>query len=136
MMDTFVDFMPLIMIITGLMTFTMIYVALSPTTALRKTFGGSLEGPLADLAARHWGALVALTGLMLIYGAFMADTRYLVLAVASISKLVFAGLVLRNADTFRGTRAMFIAKADLVMVVLYAIYLFVPHPNVVCCAMP
>ena len=41
-----------IMLVSGLLTFTMIYAALAPQAAMQKTFGATLEGPLAvSLAA-------------------------------------------------------------------------------------
>ena len=59
-----------IMLLSGVLTFTMVYAAVAPQAALRSTFGETLEGPLAEIVVRNWGALIALIGAMLIYGAF------------------------------------------------------------------
>jgi len=58
-----------IMIVSGVLTMTMVYAALAPEAALRSTFGESASGPVADIVVRNWGALIALIGAMLIYGA-------------------------------------------------------------------
>jgi hypothetical protein len=51
-----------IMIVSGVLTMTMVYAAIAPEAALRSTFGDSLEGPVADVVVRNWGALLALIG--------------------------------------------------------------------------
>jgi cbb3-type cytochrome oxidase subunit 1 len=56
-----------VMMVSGLLTFTMVYAAIAPEAALRSSFGASLEGPVADVVVRNWGALIALNGAMLIY---------------------------------------------------------------------
>jgi hypothetical protein len=81
-----------------------------------------LTGPLAEIVVRNWGALIALIGGMLIYGAFNPASRPLVLAVAGISKAVFIGLVLTLGD-FLGRQAGVAVVIDAVMIVLFAWYL-------------
>ena len=49
-----------IMLVSGALTCTMPYAALAPQAALRSTFGETLEGPLAEIVVRNWGALIAL----------------------------------------------------------------------------
>ena len=58
-----------VMILSGVLTMTMVYAALAPKAALRSTSGESVSGPVADVVVRNWGALIALVGAMLIYGA-------------------------------------------------------------------
>ena len=77
-----------IMILSGLLTMTMIYAAPAPEAALRSTFGESVSGPVADIVVRNWGALIALVGAMLIYGARKPAVRPLALTVAGASKAV------------------------------------------------
>ena len=77
-----------IMILSGLLTMTMIYAALAPEAALRSTFGESVSGPVADIVVRNWGALIALVGAMLIYGARKPSVRPLALTVAGASNAV------------------------------------------------
>ena len=112
-----------IMLVSGVLTFTMIYAAIAPQAALASTFGETLEGPVAEIVVRNWGALIALVGAMLIYGAFNPPSRPLVLTVAGLSKLVFIGLVLAQGDRFLGHQAGVAVVIDSVMVLLFAAYL-------------
>jgi hypothetical protein len=110
-----------VMLASGLLTLTMLYPALAPRAGLRATFGEALEGPLANMLVRNWGALIALTGAMLVWGAFHPADRPLVLVVASASKLTFIGLVLSHPAYRR--KAIVPVVADLIMVALFAVYL-------------
>ena len=69
------------------LTATMVQAAFAPDAALQSNFGETVSGPLAHLVARNWGALIALIGGMLIYGAFNPLQRPLVLIVAGSSKV-------------------------------------------------
>jgi hypothetical protein len=112
-----------IMLVSGALTATMVYAAIAPQAALRSTFGETLEGPLAEIVVRNWGALIALVGAMLIYGAFNAAVRPLVLVVAGLSKVAFIALVLSQGGRYLGQQAGVAIAVDLVMVVLFACYL-------------
>ena len=112
-----------LMLASGLLTCTMLYVAISPQAALRSTFGDTLEGPLADIVVRNWGILIALMGGMLIYGAYHPPSRPLVLTVAAASKLAFIGLVLSHGGHYLGQQVGVSVVVDLVMVALFLAYL-------------
>jgi hypothetical protein len=101
----------------------MVYVAVAPEAALRSTFGETLQGPLAEIVVRNWGAVIAIIGVMLIYGAFNPPNRPLVLIVAGLSKLIFIGLVLIYGSQYLGQRAGITIVVDLVMVLLFVAYL-------------
>ena len=94
-----------IMILSGVLTATMIYAAIARDAALRSTFGESLNGPLAHIIVRNWGALIALVGAMLIYGAFDPPGRSLILIVAGVSKAVFIALVLSHGKRYLSRQA-------------------------------
>lgn len=49
-----------IMLVSGALTCTMLYAAIAPQAALRSSFGETLEGPLAEIVVRNWGALIGL----------------------------------------------------------------------------
>ena len=83
-MDWIVARMKWIMLVSGALTSSMIYAAVAPEAALRSTFGETLQGPLAEIVVRNWGALIALVGAMLIYGAFHPASRPLVLTVPGL----------------------------------------------------
>ena len=112
-----------IMLVSGVLTCTMIYAAIAPQAMLQSTFGESLQGPLAELVVRHWGALIFLVGVMLIYGAFNPAVRPLVLFVAAASKLIFIVLVTMNGGRYLQTQAGVSIAVDSVMVLLFFAYL-------------
>ena len=86
-------------------------------------FGETLEGSLAKIIVRKWGALITLVGAMLIYGAYVPPGRPLRLTVAGISKLIFIGLVLSQSGKYLGHQAGLAIIFDLLMVILYIGYL-------------
>ena len=123
-MHWIVGSMKWIMLVSGALTCTMIYAAVAPGAALRSTFGDTLEGPLAEIVVRNWGILIALIGGMLIYGAFQAHVRQLVLIVAGLSKVAFITLILVYGGQYLGQSAGVSIVIDLMMVVLFSVYLF------------
>jgi hypothetical protein len=118
-----VSSMKWIMLVSGLLTFTMVYAAIAPEAAFQSTFGETFSGPAADVVVRSWGALIALVGAMLIYGAFRPAQRPLILLVAAASKAVFIALVLSEGARFLGHQAGVAVVVDAVMVALFCWYL-------------
>jgi hypothetical protein len=112
-----------IMLVSGALTCTMVQAAFAPRDVLRSTFGETVEGPAAELVVRNWGALIALVGAMLIYGAYQKVARPLILTIAGASKLVFIGLVLSHGGRYLGYSAGVAVAVDLVMVALFLVYL-------------
>jgi hypothetical protein len=113
-----------IMMVSGVLTLTMVYAAFAPEAALRSTFGESLSGDVADVVVRNWGALIALMGVLLIYGARKPEVRPLALIVAGTSKAIFIALVLSHGQRFLGYQAGVAVIADSLWVVVFAAYLF------------
>jgi hypothetical protein len=112
-----------IMLVSGVLTMMMVYAALAPEAALRSTFGESVSGPVANIVVRNWGALIALVGAMLIYGARKVAVRPLVLAVAGASKAIFVALVLSHGGRFLGYQAGIAVLVDALWVIVFAAYL-------------
>lgn len=112
-----------IMLVSGALTCTMAYAVIAPQAALLATFGETLDGPLAEIVVRNWGALIALVGAMLLYGAFHPPVRSLVLTIAGSSKLIFIALVLWQGGRYLGHQAGVAVAIDLLWVVLFALYL-------------
>jgi hypothetical protein len=110
-----------IMIVSGALTCTLLYAAIAPQAALLSMFGATLEGSLAEIVVRNWGGLIALVGAMQIYGAFELQSRSLILTIASISKLLFVGLILMYGRQYLDKAGIAIA-IDLVLVVLFIGY--------------
>ena len=129
-MNRVVKGMKWVMLLSGALTCTMVYAAVAPQAALRATFGETLEGPLAEIVVRNWGALIALVGAMLVYGAFNLRSRPLILAVASISKLTFIALVLVHGWQYLGRQAGVAVAIDALMVVLFICYLLAARREV------
>lgn len=122
-MNLIITYMKWIMIVSGGLTCTMLYAAIAPQEALRSTFGASMEGPLAEIVVRNWGALIALVGAMLIYGAYHPPVRPLILTVAGLSKLIFISLVLTYGTQYLGHQVGLAIVIDFFMVVLFITYL-------------
>ena len=101
----------------------MVYAAIAPQAALRATFGETLQGPLAEIVVRNWGALITLMGAMLIHGAFKPQVRSLALTVAGASKLIFIALVLSQGGRYLCHQTGIAIALDSVSVVLFAWYL-------------
>ena len=94
-----------IMLVSGVLTCTMIYAFIAPQAALQANFGASIDGPLVQIVVRNWGALIALVGAMLIYGAYAPVHRRLILTVASVSKAIFISLILIHGSQFLSVAA-------------------------------
>lgn len=112
-----------IMLVAGILTCTTLYVVISPEAALRSMFGATINSPLAGILARDWGALIFLTGVMLIYGAFHSAYRPLIIVFVCAGKLIFVGLVLSLGQAYLHTAWSAITFDALVSVILL-IYLF------------
>jgi hypothetical protein len=122
-MNWIVAKMKWVMLVSGALTCTMLYAAIAPQAALRSTFGDTLEGAVAEIVVRNWGALIGLVGAMLIYGAYDSPGRPLILTVAGLSKLIFIGLVLSQGSQYLGRQAGLAVVIDLLMVALFISYL-------------
>jgi hypothetical protein len=117
-----------IMIVSGALTFTMVYAAIAPQAALQSNFGAALDGPVADVVVRNWGALIGLVGAMLVAAAFDPAARTFALVVAGLSKLVFITLVLAHGRQFLAYQAGVAIVIDAIWVVIYAVYLVGARP--------
>jgi hypothetical protein len=111
-----------IMLVSGALTCTMLFALVAPRAVLLATFGETLDGQVAEIVVRNWGALIGLVGAMLIHGALVPRSRSLILVVASVSKVIFIGLVLAYGQGYLA-RAGVAVVGDSVMVVLYVLYL-------------
>jgi hypothetical protein len=109
-----------IMLVAGLLTCSMAWMALAPQSAMQSTFGMTLEGPLAEIIVRNWALLIALGGGLLIYGAWRPAVRPAVLAYAGLGKFAFIGLVLMYHETPFDHPVGVAVVADSIMVILFA----------------
>ena len=111
-----------VLIVSGVLTCSMLSMALAPRFAMRATFGEVAEGPVADLIARSWGAMIFASGLMLIYAAWHEEVRLPILLYSIVGKLGFISLVLAE-PRFHRPNALIAALGDLVIVALLSWYL-------------
>ncbi len=96
---------------------------ISPELGLAVTFGSRLEGDLANIIVRNWGALIGLIGGMLIYGAYNETNRSFILVIASISKTIFIFLNLIYGQSFFEKSALALVF-DSIIICIYIAYLF------------
>lgn len=112
-----------IMLVSGLLTFSMIYGLIAPQAQLQSTFGETIDGPVADIVVRNWGALIAMVGAMLVFAAFHPPSRTLAAGAAIGSKVVFIGLILTKGTEYLGHQAGVAVIADSIMIGLLLFYL-------------
>lgn len=111
-----------VMLVSGILTFTMFYGLFAPQAALESMFGTSFNGTLENIVIRSWSALVGLMGALLIYGFFSDRNRVFSLSVAALSKVIFVSLVLLYGQEFL-TKVTAAIAMDCVVIILSGIYL-------------
>ena len=111
-----------ILLLTGLATAGALVLFLAPVTVMKRLFGQAPSDSLSLLIVRHWGLLICLVGILLIYAAYHAEVRVPTLIVAVVEKAVFAlGMFL---SPFRRRAAVLVmALADASMAAVYSMYL-------------
>lgn len=112
-----------IMLVSGILTCSMLLAVLAPQAALRSMFGATVDGPVAEIVVRNWGALIALVGATLIYASSRPAVRPLALVLAIVSKLIFITLVLVFGRELLSHQAGGAVVGDSLMVVLFLLYL-------------
>ncbi len=112
-----------LMTVSGALTLTMLYATFAPEAATQSNFGESLTGPVASVVVRNWGALIALMGVMLLYGARNPAVRSFALTIAGVSKAIFIALVLAQGGRFLAYQAGVAIAVDAIMVLVFAAYL-------------
>ncbi|MCU0823292.1 MAG: hypothetical protein MUF77_01455 [Leptospira sp.] len=106
-----------IMLLSGILTCTMLLSLFDPSLGLLLTFGDKIDGNLANIVVRNWGALIAIIGGMLIYGAYYESSRALVLVVASGSKTIFIFLNLIFGQIYFSKSGVAIVFDSLIVIV-------------------
>ncbi len=101
-MDFIIKNIKWVMLVSGVLTFTMFYGLFAPQAALESMFGVSFSGTLETIVVRSWCALVGLMGAILIYGAFNEKSRVFSISVATVSKVIFVSLVMFYGQEFLG----------------------------------
>ena len=112
-----------VLLISGIATCSMLLQAIAPRVAVRFIFSEDIASASGLLMARSWGAMVFVSGLLLIASAYHPEFRLPVLLNAIAGKLGFTLLVFANGRRYLARPAFAMALADLVMVVLFICYL-------------
>jgi hypothetical protein len=112
----------LILLLTGIATAGALLMCATPTPLLKALFGVAPSDGLTILIARHWGLLVGLVGLLLVYAAYHAEVRLATLIVAIVEKLAWALCVFLSPFR-RRPQAVATALADTGMAATYLAYL-------------
>tara|TARA_B110000240_G_scaffold75788_1_gene86337 strand:+ start:662 stop:991 length:330 start_codon:yes stop_codon:yes gene_type:complete len=95
---------------------------LFPENGLNMVFGTSIDGPIAEVVVRNWGALIGIVGVLLIFGTFKPHSRPLILVVSAVTKVIFISLILIYGSDYLETAGGPIIF-DSIAILLYLIYL-------------
>jgi hypothetical protein len=110
----------IILIVTGTATALALFIA--PSAVLRMIYGAASADVVSTALARHWGLLIFLIGILLIYAAFQPAVRNPAMVVAAVEKLALGagvfGTSLRNYPV-----AVAIAAGESVIALIYVLYL-------------
>jgi hypothetical protein len=111
-----------ILLVTGLATASALGFSLAPVKLMKAFFGLAPADALSTLIARHWGLLIGLVGVLLVYAAYDTAIRVPTLIVAIVEKAAFV-LGILVSPVLRKPLAMLIAVADATMATVYLLYL-------------
>jgi hypothetical protein len=112
----------LILLLTGLATTGALVLFLVPVTMMKMLFGQAPSDSLSLLIVRHWGLLICLVGILLMYAAYHAELRVPTLIVTVVEKVAFALGVFLSPFRRRPT-VLVLALADAGMAAVYMLYL-------------
>jgi hypothetical protein len=120
-----------VLVASGAATCSMLSMAVAPRLASRFLFGEEPVSASALLMARSWGAMIAASGLMLVYAAWHAEARLPILLYSIVGKLGFIVLVFAE-PRLRTGRATAAALGDLLIVTLLGWYLMAAQLSSAC----
>jgi hypothetical protein len=112
----------IILIFTGATTAMALAQFVAPASVSRIIYGAAPTEVVGITLVRHWGLLVFLVGVLLIYAAFHPAVRELVTVVAAVEKIGF-GLGIFGTSLRRYPIAAAIAVGDILIALVYVIYL-------------
>lgn len=120
-MTILVDNIQWVLLVAGLLTFSMIQAMIAPRATVRTYFGEAPDSPQFDLVVRNWGMLIAAAGALLIWGSFEPGVRLAGIALAIVTKIAFIALMLGSGVMKR--QAWVALVVDSIMVALFVTYL-------------
>ena len=111
-----------ILIVTGATTAMALAQFIAPPSVSRIIYGAAPTEVAGIALVRHWGLLVFLVGVLLIYAAFHPAVREPVTVVAAVEKIGF-GLGIFGTSLRRYPIALGIAVGDILIPLVYVLYL-------------
>jgi hypothetical protein len=112
----------IILIVTGATTAMALAQFIAPASVSRIIYGAAPTEVVGIALVRHWGLLVFLVGVLLIYAAFHPALREPVTIVAAVEKIAF-GLGIFGTSLRRHPIAAGIAVGDILIPLVYVLYL-------------
>lgn len=118
------DHIQTVLWVSGAFTLLPIVVFLLPTRGPRLLFGVDAPDGAGGLLTRHWSLLAPSLGALLIYAAWHPELRAPLMLAAGIEKAGLVGLIVSDWKKSYTAGMRPIVIFDLVIVSVYAIYLF------------
>jgi hypothetical protein len=112
----------IILIITGAITAVALLAFIAPVPVLGMIFGEAPKDELGLALGRHWGLLIFLFGVLLIYSAFDTGVREPAMITAAIEKFAFVAGIL-GTPIRRHPLAATLAVGDLLIALIYVLFL-------------
>ena len=112
----------IILVVTGATTAMALTQFIAPTSVSRIIYGAAPTEVVGIALVRHWGLLVFLIGVLLIYAALHPAVREPVTIVAAVEKIGF-GLGIFGTSLRRYPIAAGIAAGDIIIALVYVLYL-------------
>ena len=112
----------IILIVTGALTALALLQFIAPVPMLRMIYGDAPTDEVSLALARHWGLLIFLIGVLLIYAAFHPAVRNPATLLAALEKIAL-GVGVFGTSLRKHPVAAVIAAGDSLIALVYVLYL-------------
>lgn len=112
----------IILIVTGALTAVALLQFIAPVPMLRMIYGDAPTDEISLALARHWGLLIFLIGVLLIYAAFHPAVRNPATLLAALEKIAL-GVGVFGTSLRKHPVAALIAAGDSLIALVYVLYL-------------